>query len=358
MHAESGDSDDQTSAHTKQQNDEKPDIQFGIKVDYFIPGVAICASYESAGQTYSGLLLNGNLSQRYVSNTQRQMNCRTLPTESALVLRQSYEASNHLQRSFIQKKRKTSRCAKSTLSTAVASYSAKSRKHSNRSKADNSKHTNKIQLVSTANDASTVTNEVVAHHDCDETIIDQSNENRDNLAVLWTARIDNAELESTINDKQCPSLETISEYQNSNSQSHFAMEAKDFSVGSVVWGKLAWSAWWPGRIVKLLPKSKSAKTAVVRWYGATTSSELPLDSLNEFVSGFCSRFRRNRKGNYRTAVIEAFRNSVADIEDQDYQRLTIMTWLFLGSNGLNVLMIMIIGMIRMLKHFSNNRSRT
>ena len=88
-----------------------------------------------------------------------------------------------------------------------------------------------------------------------------------------------------------------------------ASEQCRISVGDIVWGKVHGHPWWPGRVLAVSGNTGGtglvSRDAHVAWFGSNTSSIMAAHELAAFTANFKKRFRRNKRGPYRTAVHEA-----------------------------------------------------
>lgn len=92
---------------------------------------------------------------------------------------------------------------------------------------------------------------------------------------------------------------------NRSSKLHTKTVSKNcrVSVGDIVWGKVHGHPWWPGRVLAV--SGIIDRNAHVAWFGSNTSSIMACNELAAFLANFNKRFRRHKRGAYRTAVHEA-----------------------------------------------------
>ncbi|KAJ8266765.1 hypothetical protein GJAV_G00134450 [Gymnothorax javanicus] len=81
-------------------------------------------------------------------------------------------------------------------------------------------------------------------------------------------------------------------------------------VGNIVWAKIRGFPWWPARVQAIRASRKGCRRSVekeaqVLWFGSSTTSFLALSRLFLFLENFQLRFDPKRKGQYRSAVMEA-----------------------------------------------------
>ncbi|EDO32351.1 predicted protein [Nematostella vectensis] len=85
--------------------------------------------------------------------------------------------------------------------------------------------------------------------------------------------------------------------------------AASINEGSIIWGKVHGHPWWPGRVMaitEVVDDQGGVDTfAHVTWFGSNTSSEMPVQELQDFEPNFRRRYKKDKKGCYRRAVRQA-----------------------------------------------------
>lgn len=87
-------------------------------------------------------------------------------------------------------------------------------------------------------------------------------------------------------------------------------EGKVMTVGDVVWGKIHGFPWWPAKVMAIrVLREGSGDTkwqqAHVSWYGSSTSSLMPANTLQPFLQMFKTRYNKRKRGPYREAIKQA-----------------------------------------------------
>lgn len=103
-------------------------------------------------------------------------------------------------------------------------------------------------------------------------------------------------------------------------------EGRVMAVGDVVWGKIHGFPWWPAKVMAIrVLREGSGDTkwqqAHVSWYGSSTSSLMPANTLQPFLQMFKMRYNKRKRGPYREAIkqatSEAEQTQSNDFEFQD-----------------------------------------
>nr|XP_045599518.1 uncharacterized protein LOC123758830 [Procambarus clarkii] len=103
-------------------------------------------------------------------------------------------------------------------------------------------------------------------------------------------------------------------------------EGRTMAVGDVVWGKIHGFPWWPAKVMAIrVLREGSGDTkwqqAHVSWYGSSTSSLMPANTLQPFLQMFKTRYNKRKRGPYREAIkqatSEAEQTQSNDFEFQD-----------------------------------------
>ncbi|XP_063840297.1 uncharacterized protein LOC135089040 [Scylla paramamosain] len=82
------------------------------------------------------------------------------------------------------------------------------------------------------------------------------------------------------------------------------------AVGDVVWGKIHGFPWWPAKVmaIRVLRERNGdaqCQQAHVSWYGSSTSSLMPANTLQPFLQMFKMRYNKKKRGPYREAIKQA-----------------------------------------------------
>ncbi|KAK7078869.1 hypothetical protein SK128_022091 [Halocaridina rubra] len=82
------------------------------------------------------------------------------------------------------------------------------------------------------------------------------------------------------------------------------------TVGDVVWGKIHGFPWWPAKVNALrILREQNGETklqqAHVSWYGSSTQSLMPAETLQPFLQTFKMRYNKRKRGPYREAIKQA-----------------------------------------------------
>ncbi|XP_050691731.1 uncharacterized protein LOC126983201 [Eriocheir sinensis] len=82
------------------------------------------------------------------------------------------------------------------------------------------------------------------------------------------------------------------------------------AIGDVVWGKIHGFPWWPAKVmaIRVLLEGNGdvrCQQAHVSWYGSSTSSLMPANTLQPFLQMFKMRYNKRKRGPYREAIKQA-----------------------------------------------------
>ncbi|XP_042891271.1 uncharacterized protein LOC122265886 [Penaeus japonicus] len=87
-------------------------------------------------------------------------------------------------------------------------------------------------------------------------------------------------------------------------------EGRIMNVGDVVWGKIHGFPWWPAKVKAIRELREGGgdtkwQQAHVSWYGSSTSSLMPANTLQPFLQMFKIRHNKRKRGPYREAIKQA-----------------------------------------------------
>ena len=86
----------------------------------------------------------------------------------------------------------------------------------------------------------------------------------------------------------------------------------NIKVGDIVWGKVHGHPWWPGRVLGIpceaSETNEGCQIVKVSWYASPTMSDISSNSLLMFQENFKRLFKKQKKGAYKLAVRQAWRD--------------------------------------------------
>ncbi|XP_068217434.1 PHD finger protein rhinoceros-like [Palaemon carinicauda] len=87
-------------------------------------------------------------------------------------------------------------------------------------------------------------------------------------------------------------------------------DGRIMKIGDVVWGKIHGFPWWPAKVIAIrILREVNGETkwqqAHVSWYGSSTQSLMPADTLQPFLQMFKVRYNKRKRGPYREAIKQA-----------------------------------------------------
>ncbi|CAL4170373.1 unnamed protein product, partial [Meganyctiphanes norvegica] len=106
-------------------------------------------------------------------------------------------------------------------------------------------------------------------------------------------------------------------------------DGQKLAVGDVVWGKIHGFPWWPAKVVcmRILRENSGEvkwQQADISWYGSSTSSIMPAESLQPFLKNFKLRYNKKKRGPYREAIKQATAEAKLTAGQDDQEHLAVL----------------------------------